>query len=137
EHHIHDGTYPYITIKEEASITIKEEASDDMRGMFHDVFWGKSFSGERYVTWVWYVSFASLRRTEWWNPMHKNVSFYIYDNDSTSVGIGASLVPMNNGSGLTDTSTDSSQFTHDYTSKISLNQDSKSSLTISPPVYGS
>ncbi|GJT47394.1 hypothetical protein Tco_0956109 [Tanacetum coccineum] len=38
----------------------------------------------------------------------------------TSIGIGASLVPMNNGSGLTDTSTDSSEFTDDYTPKISI-----------------
>ncbi|GJW35325.1 Toll/interleukin-1 receptor domain-containing protein [Tanacetum coccineum] len=114
-------------------ITIKEEASDDMRGMFHDVVWGESFGGK--LTWVWYVSFASLRRTEWWNPTHKNVSFYIDDNDSTSIGIGASLVPMNNGSGLTDTSTDSSEFTDYYTPKISIRDDSKSSLTISPRVY--
>ncbi|GKE45028.1 Toll/interleukin-1 receptor domain-containing protein, partial [Tanacetum coccineum] len=120
-------------------ITIKEEASDDMRGMFHDVVWGESFSGERYVTWVWYVSFASLRCTEWWNPTHKNVSFYIHHYNtkpSNYLGIGASLVPMNNGGGLTDTSTDSSEFTDDYTHKISISRDSKSSLTISPRVYG-
>ncbi|GJX98966.1 Toll/interleukin-1 receptor domain-containing protein, partial [Tanacetum coccineum] len=119
-------------------IDIKEEASDDMRGMFHDVVWGKSFGGERYVTWVWYVSFASLRCTEWWNPTHKNVSFYIrhYNTKpSNYLGIGASLVPMNNGGGLTDTSTDSSEFTDDYTHKISISRDSKSSLTISPSVY--
>ncbi|GJT00870.1 Toll/interleukin-1 receptor domain-containing protein [Tanacetum coccineum] len=116
-------------------ITITEEASDDKRGMFHDAVWGESFGGN--LTWVWYVSFASLRRTEWWNPTHKNVSFYIDDNDSTSIGIGASLVPMNNGSGLTDTSTDSSEFTDHYTPKISIRHDSKSSLTISPRVYGS
>ncbi|GKF69492.1 hypothetical protein Tco_0202549, partial [Tanacetum coccineum] len=84
-------------------ITIQEEASDDMRGMFHDVVWGESFGGK--LTWVC---------------------------DSTSIGIGASLVTKNNESGLTDTSTDSSQFTHDYTSKIFFHQDSKSSLTISP-----
>ncbi|GJS67057.1 Toll/interleukin-1 receptor domain-containing protein [Tanacetum coccineum] len=119
-------------------ITIKEEASDDMRGMFHDVVWGESFGGERYVTWVWYVSFASLRCTEWWNPTHKNVSFRIHHyqtNPSSYLGIGASLVPMNNGSGLADTSTDSSEFTDDYTHKISISPDSKSSLTISPRVY--
>ncbi|GJZ53766.1 hypothetical protein Tco_0608651 [Tanacetum coccineum] len=119
-------------------ITIKEEASDDMRGMFHDVVWGESFSGAWYVTWVWYVSFASLRCTEWWNPTHKNVSFRIHHyqtNPSSYLGIGASLVPMNNGSGLADTSTDSSEFTDDYTHKISISLDSKSSLTISPRVY--
>ncbi|GKE81115.1 hypothetical protein Tco_1551115 [Tanacetum coccineum] len=119
-------------------IDIKEEASDDMRGMFHDVVWGESFGGERYVTWVWYVSFASLRCTEWWNPTHKNVSFYIHHYNtqpSNYLGIGASLVPMNNGSGLTDTSTDSSEFTDDYTYKISISSDSKSSLTISPRIY--
>ncbi|GJU16589.1 Toll/interleukin-1 receptor domain-containing protein [Tanacetum coccineum] len=118
-------------------ITIKEEASDDMRGMFHDVVWGECFSGERYVTSVWYVSFASLRRTEWWNPTHKNVSFCIDHytmNPSNYLGIGASLVPMNNGSGLTDTSTDSSEFTDDYTHKISIVHDSKSYLTIFPHV---
>ncbi|GJY65495.1 Toll/interleukin-1 receptor domain-containing protein [Tanacetum coccineum] len=115
-------------------ITIKEEASDDMRGMFHDVVWGESFGGK--LTWVWYVSFASLRRTEWWNPAHKNVSFYMqHINDGASIGIGASLVPMSNGSGLTDTSTDSSEFTDDYTQKISILHDSKSSLTISPGVH--
>ncbi|GKD17870.1 Toll/interleukin-1 receptor domain-containing protein [Tanacetum coccineum] len=98
--------------------------------------WGECFSGERYVTSVWYVSFASLRRTEWWNPTHKNVSFNIQHlGYSTSIGIGASLVPMNNGSGLTDTSTDSSEFTDDYTHKISISRDSKSSLTISPRIY--
>nr|GEZ14143.1 Toll/interleukin-1 receptor (TIR) domain-containing protein [Tanacetum cinerariifolium] len=115
-------------------ITIKEEASDDMRGMFHDVVWGESFGGK--LTWVWYVSFASLRRTEWWNPTHKNVSFYFDRNDRiSSIGIGASLVSMNNGSGPTDTSTDSSEFTDDYTPKIMIRHDSKSSLTISPCVY--
>ncbi|GJX66527.1 Toll/interleukin-1 receptor domain-containing protein [Tanacetum coccineum] len=126
EDHIHNGTYPYITIK--------EEASDDIRGMlFHDVVWGESFGGK--LTWVWYVSFASLRRTEWWNPTHKNVSFYIHHRNITSIVIGASLVPMNNGSGMTDTSTDSSEFTDDYTPKISIRHDSKFSLTISPLVY--
>ncbi|GJZ86100.1 hypothetical protein Tco_0657710 [Tanacetum coccineum] len=56
--------------------------------------------------------------------------------DSISIVIGASLVPLNNGSGLTDTSTDSSEFTDDYTPKISIRHDWKSSLTISPRVYG-
>ncbi|GJV99997.1 Toll/interleukin-1 receptor domain-containing protein [Tanacetum coccineum] len=125
EHCIYSWTSP--------KITIQEEASDDMRGMFHDVVWGESFGGK--LTWVWYVSFASLRRTEWWNPTHKNVSFHIDQVDSTSIGIGASLVRLNNGSGLTDTSTDSSEFTDDYTPKISIRHDSKSSLTISPRVY--
>ncbi|GKC88463.1 Toll/interleukin-1 receptor domain-containing protein, partial [Tanacetum coccineum] len=116
------------------NITIKEETSDDMHGMFHDVVWGESFGGK--LTWVWYVSFASLRRTEWWNPTHKNVSFYMqHINDGASIGIGASLVPMSNGSGLTDTSTDSSEFTDDYTQKISILHDSKSSLIISPGVH--
>ncbi|GKB35558.1 Toll/interleukin-1 receptor domain-containing protein [Tanacetum coccineum] len=130
EHHIHDGTYPYITIK--------EEASDDMRGMFHDVVWGESFGGK--LTSVWYVSFASLRCTEWWNPTHKNVSFNIKHDTLDPIdylGIGASLVPMNNGSGLTVTSTESSEFTDDYAPKISIHYNSKkSSLTISPRVYG-
>ncbi|GKD34774.1 Toll/interleukin-1 receptor domain-containing protein [Tanacetum coccineum] len=117
---VYSWTSPYITIK--------EEASDDMRGMFHDVVWGESFGGK--LTWVWYVSFASLRRTEWWNPTHKNVSFcidwYDYSTYSTAIGIGgASLVPMNNGSGLTDTSTDSSEFTDHHTPKFSIHQDSK------------
>ncbi|GKB43135.1 Toll/interleukin-1 receptor domain-containing protein [Tanacetum coccineum] len=117
-------------------ITIKEEASDDMRGMFHDVVWGGSFGGK--LTWVWYVSFASLRRTQWWNPTHKNVSFYIKHyktNPSNYLGIGASLVPMNNGSGMTDTSTESSEFTDDYMPKFYILDDSKYCLTISPPVY--
>ncbi|GKF31433.1 hypothetical protein Tco_0101231, partial [Tanacetum coccineum] len=126
ENHAHSWDSP--------DITIREEASDDMRGMFHDVVWGESFGDK--LTCVWYVSFASLRRTEWWNPTHNNVSFYIHRCYSTSVGIGASLVPMNNGSGLTDTSTDSSEFTDDYTPKFSIRHDSKSSLTISPDVYG-
>ncbi|GKB80233.1 hypothetical protein Tco_0947128, partial [Tanacetum coccineum] len=124
-------------------VTIKEGASDYMLGMFHDVVSGKRRFGGK-LTWVWYVSFASLRRTEWWNPTHKNVSFYIehdiedpYDGPggNTTIGIGARLVPMNNGSGLTDTSTDSSEFTDDYTPKFSIRHDSKSSLTISPCVY--
>ncbi|GJX66528.1 Toll/interleukin-1 receptor domain-containing protein [Tanacetum coccineum] len=107
EHHNYSRTSP--------GITIKEEASDDMRGMLHDVVWGESFGGKH--TWVWYVSFASLRCTEWWNPTHKNVLFYIHHLDSTSIGIGASLIPMNNRSGHTDTSTDSYEFTDDYTPK--------------------
>ncbi|GKF62396.1 hypothetical protein Tco_0182450, partial [Tanacetum coccineum] len=124
----------HVDMRGYISITIKDEASDDMRGMFHDVVWGGSFGGKR--TWVWYVSFASLIRTEWWNPTHKNVSFYIQHlGYSTSIGIGASLVPMNNGNGLTDTSTDSSEFTDDYTPKISIRLDSKFSLIISPRVY--
>ncbi|GJZ94299.1 hypothetical protein Tco_0666502 [Tanacetum coccineum] len=115
-------------------IMIKGEASDDMRGMLHDVVWGESFGGK--LTWVWYVSFASLRRTEWWNPTRKNVSFYIHYGYRKSIGIGASLVPMNNGSGLTDiNSTDSSEFTDEYTPKISIRVDWKYSLTISPRVY--
>ncbi|GKE58013.1 hypothetical protein Tco_1497198, partial [Tanacetum coccineum] len=128
EHYADSTFYP--------DITIKEEASDYIHGMFHDVVWGESFGGKR--TWVWYVSFASLRRIEWWNPTHKNVSFYIHHYNkkpSNYLRIGASLVPMNNESGLTDTSTDSSEFTDDYTHKISIDRDSKSSLTISPRVY--
>ncbi|GJZ80175.1 Toll/interleukin-1 receptor domain-containing protein, partial [Tanacetum coccineum] len=117
-----------------SKITLQEEVSDDMRGMFHDVVWGESFGGK--LTWVWYVSFASLRRTEWWNPTHKNVSFYIHHRYSTSIGIGATLVLMNNGSCLTDTSTDSSEFTDDYTPKFSIYHDSKSSLIIYPDAYG-
>ncbi|GJW49377.1 Toll/interleukin-1 receptor domain-containing protein [Tanacetum coccineum] len=113
-------------------IIVREEASDDKHGMFHDVVWGGRFAGK--LTWVCYVSFASLRRTEWWNPTHKNVSFYIHPDKF--IGIGASFVPMNNGSGLTDTSTDSSEFTDDYTPKFSIHHDSKSSLIISPRVYG-
>nr|GFB00108.1 Toll/interleukin-1 receptor (TIR) domain-containing protein [Tanacetum cinerariifolium] len=115
----------------------REEVSDDMSGMFHDVVWGESFGGK--LTWVWYVPFASLRCTEWWNPTHKNVSFDIYHcntKPSNYLGIGASLVPMNNGSGLTDSSIDSSEFTDDYTQNFSIHYDSKSSLTISPRVYG-
>ncbi|GKB56447.1 Toll/interleukin-1 receptor domain-containing protein [Tanacetum coccineum] len=98
-----EGGYNYLCdIRSSPYITIKEETSDEMRGMFHDVVWGESFGGK--LTWVWYVSFASLRHTEWWNPTHKNVSFYIHlPIYSTPIGIGASLVPMNNGSGLTDT----------------------------------
>nr|GEV08033.1 Toll/interleukin-1 receptor (TIR) domain-containing protein [Tanacetum cinerariifolium] len=118
-------------------ITIKEEASDDMRGMFHDVVWGESFGGK--LTWVWYVPFASLRCTQWWNPTHKNVSFDIYHYNtkpSNYLGIGASLVPMNNGSGLADTSIDSSEFTDDYTPKFPIHYDTKFSLIISPLVYG-
>ncbi|GKC92124.1 Toll/interleukin-1 receptor domain-containing protein [Tanacetum coccineum] len=126
EDHVYSWGSPYITIK--------EEASDDMRGMFHDVVWGESFGGK--LTWVWYVSFASLRRTKWWNTKHKNVSFNIqHPGDCTFIGIGASFVPMNNGNGPTDTSTDSFEFTDGYTSKISIRDDSKSSLTISPRVY--
>ncbi|GKA05903.1 Toll/interleukin-1 receptor domain-containing protein, partial [Tanacetum coccineum] len=124
EDRVYSWTYP--------NIIIKEEASDDMRGMFHDAVSGKSFGDK--LTWVWYVSFASLRSTEWWNPTHKNVSFYIHPDKF--IGIGASFVPMNNGSGLTDTSTDSSEFTDDYTPKFSIHHDSKSSLIISPRVYG-
>ncbi|GJS78683.1 Toll/interleukin-1 receptor domain-containing protein [Tanacetum coccineum] len=115
-------------------IDIKEEASDDMRGIQHT----RMFRFDGKLTCVWYVSFVSLRRTEWWNPTHKNVSFRIHHyqtNPSSYLGIGASLVPMNNGSGLTDTSTDSSEFTDDYTHKISIDRDSKSYLTISPRVY--
>nr|GEU41203.1 hypothetical protein [Tanacetum cinerariifolium] len=118
-------------------ITIREEASDDMRGMFHDVVCGKSFGGK--FTWVWYVPFASLRCTEWWNPTHKNVSFYFHHyhtKPSNYLGIGASLVPMNNGSGLTDTLTGSSEFTDYQAPEITVMRDSKSSLTISPDVYG-
>ncbi|GKD54336.1 Toll/interleukin-1 receptor domain-containing protein [Tanacetum coccineum] len=127
EYHVYSWNSPHITTK--------EAASDDMRGMFHDVVWGESIGGK--VTWVWYVSFASLRRTQWWNPTHKNVSFYFNRNDSTSsIGIGASLVPMNNGSGLTDTSTDSFEFTDDYTPKIGIDHDLKTFLTIYPDVYG-
>ncbi|GKB02623.1 Toll/interleukin-1 receptor domain-containing protein [Tanacetum coccineum] len=104
EDRVDNGRSPFINIK--------EEASDEMRdGILHDVVWRESFGGK--LTWVWYVSFASLRRTEWWNPTRKNVSFHIinpYLSKITSIGIGASLVPMNNGSGLTDTSTDSSEF---------------------------
>ncbi|GJU78481.1 Toll/interleukin-1 receptor domain-containing protein [Tanacetum coccineum] len=120
----------HVNMRGYTSITINKEVSDDMRGMFHDVVWGESFGGKRIR--VLYFSFASLRRTEWWNPTHKHVSFYI---GGRSIGIGASLVPMNNGSGLTDTSTDSSEFTDDYTPKITIGSDSKYSLTISPRVY--
>ncbi|GJS13270.1 Toll/interleukin-1 receptor domain-containing protein [Tanacetum coccineum] len=100
----------HVPINRSPCITIKEEASDDMCGMLHDEVWRESFCGK--VTWVCLGgSFGGKLTWEW--DRSKSCSHEQWS----------------------DTSTDSSEFTDDYTPKISIRHHSKSSLRISPDVY--
>ncbi|KAF5808017.1 putative TIR domain, P-loop containing nucleoside triphosphate hydrolase [Helianthus annuus] len=89
-----------------------------------DVVWEER-PGEKYMTWVWYVSFDLLRHTTWWDQTYKALSF---ENEfDTCKGFGVRLVEKS-ASGLTETPTDSSSR---FTPKIKIQHDSTAALTIS------
>ncbi|KAK1427554.1 hypothetical protein QVD17_16241 [Tagetes erecta] len=68
-----------------------------------DVVWRESDNDKR--TLVWYVSFASLRHSAWWNETYKRVSFSFgiqaldHEIDSLCSGFGVKLVARESGNG--------------------------------------
>ncbi|GKE58285.1 hypothetical protein Tco_1497470, partial [Tanacetum coccineum] len=78
-----------------------------------------------------FLIFAVLK-----DHVHARVSPYITIMEESSDDMRVVYNP-NKGSGLTDASNDSSEFTDDYAPKFSIDYNpKKSSLTISPRVYG-
>ncbi|KAJ0586431.1 putative TIR domain, P-loop containing nucleoside triphosphate hydrolase [Helianthus annuus] len=105
------------------------EATSDTNAQ-DDVVWEESVRDKYRSTWVWYISFGSLRHTTWWDQTHKALLLNIEKSRCTSFGIR--LIGKKSRSGLTGISIDSSS---DYTSKFKIEHDSKSSLTISLTAY--
>ncbi|PWA45503.1 leucine-rich repeat domain, L domain-like protein [Artemisia annua] len=109
-----------------------------------DVVWKESV-GDEITSWVWYIPFASLRHTNWWDSTYKKLSFFINiaDTDDNGEiidafnGFGVRLVRRKGGSGTTETSaeisTDSSGTSDgkdDYTPGFNILRDSKNILMI-------
>ncbi|KAK1431630.1 hypothetical protein QVD17_08123 [Tagetes erecta] len=106
-----------------------------------DVVWEESDGDSRkYQTWVWYVSFGSLRRTIWWDHTYKALDFNIQDkyrerpakfgvgdDIQRPVAFGVRLVEKKSNSDLTSTSTMSSSH---YAPRIKIQYDSASALTV-------
>ncbi|KAJ0804577.1 putative leucine-rich repeat domain superfamily [Helianthus annuus] len=99
-----------------------------------DMVWEESDNDKR--TLVWYVSFASLRHTSWWNSTYKAVLFSLgleADIQSFS-GFGVALVARKSGSGPTETSTTQQEYecSH-YTPNFNIVQDLQYALKIEFP----
>ncbi|KAI3763078.1 hypothetical protein L1987_53528 [Smallanthus sonchifolius] len=101
-----------------------------------DVVWQESDGGEH--TWVFYVSFASLRHTPWWSSNYKAISIHNTQRDlngeTTCTGFGVALVARESGSGpakTISTKQEESEFSH-YTPKFEISHDSEA-LQISFP----
>ncbi|KAK9064723.1 hypothetical protein SSX86_016105 [Deinandra increscens subsp. villosa] len=94
--------------------------------------WEEGDSREQH-TQVWYVSFASLRHTKWWDETcNKAVSFSghinLRDHDHVAKsGFGVRLVARKSGSG--PTAQEESEFSH-YTPKFCIMNDSANALGI-------
>ncbi|KAK9064717.1 hypothetical protein SSX86_016099 [Deinandra increscens subsp. villosa] len=94
--------------------------------------WEEGDSPRRYTE-VWYVSFASLRHTKWWDETcNKAVSFSghidLRDHDRVAKsGFGVRLVARKSGSG--PTAQEESEFSH-YTPKFCIRNDSANALGI-------
>ncbi|XP_076902418.1 disease resistance protein Roq1-like [Bidens hawaiensis] len=115
-------SYDSFAIPYRIWISMKQVSGDDSED---DVIWEES-DGDKYMTWVWYVSFGLLSHTAWWNQTYKALSF---ENEfDTCSGFGVTLVEKKCRSGLTETSMDSSS---QYAPKIKIQHDSASELTIS------
>ncbi|PWA43398.1 leucine-rich repeat domain, L domain-like protein [Artemisia annua] len=115
-------------------ITIKQ-VTDGLPGMDSedDVVWKENVGDE--ITCVWYVPFASLRHTNWWDSTYKKLSFSFYID---TLQFGVRLARRKGGSGPTETSTDSAgiSFGKDYyTTGFKIFHDSKYYLQISPSSY--
>ncbi|KAL8252444.1 hypothetical protein R6Q59_036137 [Mikania micrantha] len=94
-----------------------------------DVVWEAS-DGDR-ITSVWYVSFGSLRDTEWWDQTYKSLSFE--NAEFKCSGFGVRLVAKKNRSGLTETSKTNS---YDYTQGINIEHNKASdAIMISSPFF--
>ncbi|PWA87552.1 toll/interleukin-1 receptor (TIR) domain-containing protein [Artemisia annua] len=105
------------------ALTMKQAMSDSM-GMDSqdDVLWEESVNDDE-RTWVWYITFGSLRDTKWWNPTYNKVLFSLTYQISKLRGFGVTLVRRKSGSGPVDTLTDSSEFSgkeDDYTCKFDI-----------------
>ncbi|XP_076919982.1 uncharacterized protein LOC143580969 [Bidens hawaiensis] len=94
-----------------------------------DVVWEESDGDSDKHTFVWYISFGSLRDTKWWDQTHKAVEFMI--EDYRCCGFGVRLVPKKSSSDLTETSTYSSN----YTPRLEIGDDLESALTIALSFY--
>ncbi|KAI3763081.1 hypothetical protein L1987_53531 [Smallanthus sonchifolius] len=92
-----------------------------------DVVWDESYSN-KFRTYVWYVSFASLRHTTWWDETYNAVLFSIdvkgmFRRADTS-GFGVRLVARKSGSGPTQTTTAQDSDFSRYTPKLDTYHDS-------------
>ncbi|XP_021991012.1 disease resistance protein RUN1-like [Helianthus annuus] len=99
-----------------------------------DMVWEESDNDKR--TLIWYVSFASLKHTSWWNSTYKAVLFSLgleADIQSFS-GFGVALVARKSGSGPTETSTTQQEYecSH-YTPNFNIVQDLQYALKIEFP----
>ncbi|KAI3763075.1 hypothetical protein L1987_53525 [Smallanthus sonchifolius] len=105
-----------------------------------DVVWEESEGGK--YTWVFYVSFATLSHTPWWNSNYKAISIHnihrpldlLSSSKTISRGFGVALVARESGSGPTKTTStkqEESEISH-YTPKFEISHDS-AALQISFP----
>ncbi|KAI3802735.1 hypothetical protein L1987_30876 [Smallanthus sonchifolius] len=130
-------TFPYDSCSIEYGIGISIAQVLSGMDLEDDVVWEESDGdSDKYMTWVWYVSFGSLRPTTWWDQTYNAVSFDIKSclNIDYPSGIGVRLVDKESKSGLTATSTDSSS---QYTPKIMLEHDLEASalrISLNPNV---
>ncbi|KAI3763072.1 hypothetical protein L1987_53522 [Smallanthus sonchifolius] len=110
--------------KSQPSIRLMEHVMSDTDSE-DDVVWEESDNGNH--TWVWYVSFGSLRHTAWWDETNNVLSFSI---NSSFSGFGVRLVARKNVCGPIETSTHSDEESY-YTPKYWFLQDSAHALEIS------
>ncbi|KAD4585189.1 hypothetical protein E3N88_22790 [Mikania micrantha] len=105
-------------------VQISIEHSTSGMNSQHEVVWEESDSEKS--TWVGYVSFESLRHTNWWNQTFKALSFKIYANSIRCRGFGVRLVDKKSRKSTSEDSNPSS----DYTPKFKIPElDSSSSYT--------
>ncbi|KAI7738907.1 hypothetical protein M8C21_020068, partial [Ambrosia artemisiifolia] len=91
-----------------------------------DVVWEERDNDK--ITCIWYVSFASVRRTTWWNGIYKEVLFSINLSDSMCSGFGARLVARKSGAGLTETLPTQESEISKYAHNFIIGDDSKYAL---------
>ncbi|KAF5817439.1 putative AAA+ ATPase domain, P-loop containing nucleoside triphosphate hydrolase [Helianthus annuus] len=98
-------------------------------GMYYadDVIWEEGDNDR--ITSVWYVSFASLRHTAWWNEIYQEVLFSIHLHDYVCSGVGVRLVARKSGSyGLTETSPTQEYEISKYAPNFKIGHDSQYAL---------
>ncbi|KAK1436882.1 hypothetical protein QVD17_02666 [Tagetes erecta] len=88
------------------SISIKSCGTD----YEEDMVWEESDGDSDKHTFMWYVSFGSLRDTTWWDQTYNAISFKIESRFYMS-GFGVILAEKESRSGLIETSTGSSHYT--------------------------
>ncbi|KAI3773338.1 hypothetical protein L1987_47863 [Smallanthus sonchifolius] len=132
---LEDGQIPSVFIhKLYGSDCVWISMSEVTSGMDYqdDVVWEESDRDKYRSTWVWYISFDSLKHTTWWDQTHKALLLNI--EKSKCSGFGVRLIDKKSRSGLMGTSVDSSSDS-DYTAKFKIEHDTRSALTISLTSY--